>query len=173
MMVAKQKLFFFSDCTINIDPNPQTLAEIAITSAEVAKRYTQDEIKIAMLSFASFGATRHPHTTKVAKAVEILREKAPDLVVDGEMQADVALDTEMQQSEFPFCRLHGQANVLIFPDLDSANISYKLLINLADTHPIGPILSGVGKPANVLQRSATQEEIVNMIYVTAHQAMME
>jgi len=123
-----------------------------------------------MLSFASFGATRHDQTVKVAKAVEILRKKAPSLEVDGEMQADVALNAELRQSEFPFCNLKGDPNVFIFPDLSSANISYKILTNLSDATATGPILVGVNQPANVLQRSATTQEIVSMIYLTAHQA---
>jgi malate dehydrogenase (oxaloacetate-decarboxylating)(NADP+) len=172
MIMVKQKQYFFADCTINISPSAETLAGIALTTANVAKSYTSDPVRVAMLSFTSFGATRHEQTLKVAEAVEILRHEAPGLEVEGEMQADVALNSELRNNEFPFSRLQGDPNVLIFPDLDAANISYKLLTNMSDASPIGPILVGVKKPANVLQRSATTEEVLNMLYLTAHQVVM-
>jgi malate dehydrogenase (oxaloacetate-decarboxylating)(NADP+) len=124
-----------------------------------------------MLSFASFGSNRHPESTKVAKAVEIIRHRRPDLEVDGEMQADVAFNEELRAREFPFCTLTGNPNVLVFPDLSAANIAYKLLANVADAQLIGPILVGLKKPANVLQISATTDEVLNMIYLTAHQVV--
>jgi len=170
LIIANNKMYFFSDCTINIDPDEETLANIAMTTAAVASRYTKDPIRVAMLSFTSFGATRHPLAEKMAKATAIVRKKMPALEIEGEMQADVALNSELRQHEFPFSRIKGDANVLIFPDLNSANIAYKLLTNLSAASPIGPILVGVRKPANILQRSATSDEIVNLIYVTAHQA---
>jgi malate dehydrogenase (oxaloacetate-decarboxylating)(NADP+) len=130
----------------------------------------KDPVRMAMLSFASFGATRHEHVDKVAKATAILKEKHPQLCVDGEMQADVALNESLRHTEFPFCKLDGDANVLIFPTLDAANIAYKLLINIANITPVGPVLAGLKKPANIMQQSATVEEIVNLAYMTAHQA---
>ncbi len=174
LIVVHNKLYFFADCTINVDPNAEALAEITMAAAEVAARYTKDPIKVAMLSFSSFGSGKYPSTLKIAKALEILRTKAPTLLVDGEMQADVALNEGLQFSEFPFCKLGGPANVLVFPQLSSANISYKLLTNITP-HAVatGPILVGVNRPANVLQRSATVDEIISMIYITAEQACGE
>lgn len=173
MMVIKNKMYFFADCTINIDPDAETLCDIASSTAEIARRYTQDPIKIAMLSYSSFGSNRHPTATKVAEAVKMLHKRHPDLTVDGELQADVALNVELQEREFPFCALGGQANVLIFPDLGSANIAYKILSNLTDTTATGPLLTGLNLPGNVLQRSAGVDEIVNMIYLTAHQVCLD
>jgi malate dehydrogenase (oxaloacetate-decarboxylating)(NADP+) len=173
MIVVEERLYFFADCTVNVDPSAETLADIAIATAEVAKRYSKDEAKIAMLSFSSFGAGRYGLNKKVARAIDILHSNHPNLVVDGEMQADVALSIELQAREFPFCKLRGPANILIFPDLASANISYKLLTNItSQSSATGPILIGINKPANVLQRSATVEEVISMIYITAEHGLV-
>ena len=123
-----------------------------------------------MLSFANFGSSDHPPCRKVAQAVEILQAKAPEFEVDGEMQVDVALNAEVRERDFPFCRLKGNANVLVFPDVAAANIAYKLLTNLGQMKATGPILVGMNKPAHVLQQTATVQEVSNMIYVCAHQA---
>jgi malate dehydrogenase (oxaloacetate-decarboxylating)(NADP+) len=171
MVMHKRRQYFFADCTINVNPGAEELAEIAITTAAIAEKYSDEKPRIAMLSFASFGSNRHPESTKVAKAVEIIRHRRPDLEVDGEMQADVAFNEELRAREFPFCTLTGNPNVLVFPDLSAANIAYKLLANVADAQLIGPILVGLKKPANVLQISATTDEVLNMIYLTAHQVV--
>lgn len=171
IMSKDQQLTFFADCTVNITPSAEDLAEIAIATAETAKHYTNEPIRVAMLSYASFGSVRHASSKKVARAVEILRERAPDLEFDGEMQVDAALDPELRKQEFPFSTLTGRANVLIFPDLGSANISYKLLTKLGGATPSGPILVGINKPAHVLQRSATVQEIANMIYICGYEAL--
>ena len=173
MIMIRQKLLFFADCTMNISPDAEKLAKIAIATAELAVHYTKDPIKIAMLSFSSFGSNRTASAEKMAKAVEIVRINAPNLIIDGEMQADVALNLELQTREFDFCKLNGEANVLIFPDLDAANICYKILTNLADAIPVGPVLVGLQQPANVLQRSATTEEVVSMIYLTAFRTVRD
>ena len=172
LIMTQEKLFFLADCTITIDPTAEQLVEIAEATAALAKRYMKEPVRLAMLSFASFGATRHEHVDKVAKATRILQERHPDLCVDGEMQADVALNETLRHNEFPFCKLDGDANVLIFPNLDAANIAYKLLINIADVTPVGPVLVGLNGPANILQQSATVEEIVSLCYMTAHQAAL-
>ncbi len=169
MLVADDKIRFLGDCTVNIDPTAEELAEIALSTVEVAKDYTSDPIRVAMLSFASFGSNRHVCATKVAKAVEIIKKRAPELEIDGEMQADVALDRELREGEFPFANLSGDANVLIFPNLDAANISYKLLKTLGGVQVMGPIIAGMNKPANIVQRGASVREIVNLLYITAHQ----
>ncbi len=171
MVMHGAKQYFFADCTINVQPTAEQLADIAITSAGVAKRYARDPIRIAMLSFASFGATKNAETQTVARAVEIVRARAPELEIDGEMQADVALSEELRQREFPFSKLRGNANVLVFPNLAAANTSYKLLASIAGCSLIGPILVGMRKPANILQISATTDEILNMIYITAAEAL--
>ncbi len=171
MVMHKAKQYFFADCTINVDPSAEQLAAIAISAANAAKRYTREPIRVAMLSFASFGSTMHDETKKVAQAVALVRQKMPSLEVDGEMQADVALSEELRQREFPFSALTGNANVLVFPNLASANISYKLLANLAGSSLIGPLLIGMRKPANVLQISATTDEVLNMLYITAAEAL--
>ena len=171
IMSKEQKLTFFADCTISTNPTAEELAEIAIATAETAAAYTSDPIRVAMLSYASFGSVRLANVSKVARAVEIIGERAPGLEVDGEMQVDVALDPELREQEFPFSRLKGRANVLIFPDLGSANISYKLLTKLGGATPSGPILVGIRKAAHVLQRSATVQEIANMICICAYDAL--
>ena len=160
-MVFRNKLFFFADATVNIDPTSEDLAEIAICSAETARRFDV-EPKIAFLSFSNFGSSRHPFVDKVREAVRITRERAPDLVVDGEMQADTAVVTEIVEKTYPFCKIKGGANVLIFPDLQSANISYKLLQRLGGAETIGPILMGMRKPVQVLQRGGDVDDIVNV-----------
>lgn len=170
MLVVDEEPVFFSDCTIHADPDAEQLSKIAAITAEVAGHYTDNPIRVAMLSFASFGSSKHRSATKVADAVNILREQHPKLEVDGEMQVDVALNTALREAEFPFCQLKGPANVFVFPDLNAANIAYKLLSNIGDRPiPTGPILAGITKPAHVLQRTATVQEIVNMMYLTAHQ----
>ena len=173
MLVKDKTLTFFADCTVNIDPSSKQLADIALSAAEIAKHYTNDPIRVAMLGFASFGASSHEKTKKVSDAVKLIKERAPQLEVDGEMQADVALDPKLCKTEFPFCDLKGRANVLIFPDLNSANISYKLLTSFGEVSPTGPILVGMKQPAHVMQRTASVQELIDMIYLTAHQIMIE
>jgi malate dehydrogenase (oxaloacetate-decarboxylating)(NADP+) len=171
MITKGKKLYFFADCTMHMEPTAHQLADIAHATAMMARSYTHDTIRIAMLSYANFGSNRNKETQKVAEATALIKQRYPDLIVDGEMQVDVALDPELQQREFPFCTLQGEANVLIFPQLSAANIAYKLLNRLADVTPIGPILVGAALPTNVLQRTASVDEIVRLIYFTADQAV--
>ena len=169
MISYKKKLYFFSDCTINVSPNAEQMAHIAYHTAQIAKEYTEDTIRLAFLSFSSYGSNRHPITGKISDACHLLEAMNPDFQFDGEIQADVALNDELRRTEFPFANIDGQANVLIFPDLMSANISYKILANLTDASSFGPILRGPTKPAHVLERGASVEEVINMIYLTANQ----
>ncbi len=171
MMANEDRLIFFADCTINVEPSSEELAKIALSTAELAATYTKDPIRVAMLSFSSFGSSPDAKAKKVAKAVQIVRELNPSLEIDGEMQVDVALNAELRQQEYPFCTLKDNANVLIFPDLASANIAYKILTQLSDAKPTGPILVGIKKPAHSLQRGASVQEIINMIYLSAHQVV--
>ncbi len=162
MMVFPNKVIFFADTTVNVDHDtPEDLAEIAISAADVVKSL-DIEPKIAMLSFSNFGSVNHPESVKVRKAVEIVKKLRPDLTIDGEMQADTAVNKTIQEEAFPFCDLGGEANILIFPDMQSGNIAYKLVSQLGGATAIGPILMGVGKPIHVLQRGCSVDDIVNI-----------
>jgi malate dehydrogenase (oxaloacetate-decarboxylating)(NADP+) len=161
MMVFKNDVIFFADTTVNIDPTADQLAEIAILAADNARNF-DFEPHIAMLSFSNFGSVRHPLSQKVARATEIVQDRRPDLVIDGEMQADTAVVPEILNGTYDFNRLKGKANVLIFPNLESGNIAYKLMNRLGGAEAIGPILMGVSKPIHVLQRNCEVSEIVNM-----------
>jgi len=161
LITRKGDIYFLADTTVNIDPTAEELAEIALCAAETARRF--DVVpRIAMLSFSSFGSTKHPLCEKVRKAVELLHKADPTLIVDGEVMADVALSPEMLAEVYPFSVLQGGANVLICPDLNSANIAYKLLAKIGGAEMVGPILMGMSKPVHLLARGAEVEEIVNM-----------
>jgi malate dehydrogenase (oxaloacetate-decarboxylating)(NADP+) len=164
MMVTKKQAVFFADTTVNIEPTAEELAETAILTAEKAKQFDV-EPKVAMLSFSNYGSSDHPLCLKVKKATTLVKEQAPDLVVDGEVQANVALDPELTEAQYPFSQLKGDANVFIFPDLNSGNISYKLLNKVGEAEAVGPILMGMKKPVHVLQRGDDVSDIVNMAAV--------
>jgi malate dehydrogenase (oxaloacetate-decarboxylating)(NADP+) len=172
MMILQHDLMFFADTTVNIDPDAETLAEIALLSAEFVRGLGIDP-RIAMLSFSNFGSARHPQSEKVLRAVERVKSLAPDLVVDGEMQADAAVVPEILSKTFPFSTLQERANILIFPDLNSANISYKLLARLGGAEAIGPILLGMDKPVHVLQRGSTAADIVNLTAIAVVDAQRD
>ncbi len=169
LMVLPNELKFFADATVNIDPDADTLAEIAIQAAEVARRFDV-EPRVAMLSFSNFGSAPHPRSNKVRAAVEILRERAPDLVVDGEMQADTAVVEDILNKTYPFSRLDRAANVLVFPSLEAGNVAYKLMQRLGGAEAIGPLVTGLRRPVHVLQRNAGVEEIVNVVAIAAVEA---
>jgi malate dehydrogenase (oxaloacetate-decarboxylating)(NADP+) len=160
-MIQKDKVFMFADTTVNINPNAEQLAEIAISSAHVARAFNI-EPRIAMLSFSNFGSARYEESKKVAEAVRIVREKRPDLIVEGEMQADTALMPELIEKYFPFSTLKEAANVFIFPDLNSGNIAYKLVQRMGGLTAVGPILMGLSKPVHVLHRTLDVNQIVDM-----------
>ena len=161
MITLKDRVLFFADATVNIEPTSEDLAEIAIAAAGVARRF-EVYPRVALLSFSNFGSTRHPLTDKVRRAVDLVREREPELEVDGEMQADTAVVSEILETTYPFTRLEGPANVLIFPDLEAANIAYKLMQRLADAEATGPILEGIGGPVHILQRGDDVKDVVNM-----------
>jgi len=165
MMLFHDRIFFFADTTVNIEPSAADLADIAINCAEEA-RFFDIEPKVAMLSFSNFGSNNHPLAAKVREATRLVKLRRPDILVDGEMQADTAVVPEIVEEVFPFCEIKGGANVLIFPDLSSANICYKLMQRIGNAEAIGPVLIGMNKPINVLQRSADVDEIVNMAMIT-------
>lgn len=169
IVIIKRRVFFFADTTVNVDPTAEQLAEIAISAAESAKQF--DIVpKIAMLSFSNFGSSPYPQSIKVANAVKIVKETRPDLMIDGEMQADTAVLPERLEKEFPFSTLKGGANVLIFPNLEAGNIAYKLFQRLTDATVIGPVLLGMKKPVHVIQRGDTVRDIVNMTAVAVVEA---
>ena len=170
MMIFRQQTFFFADTTVNIEPDAATLAEIATATAKFVTRLGI-EPRIAMLSFSNFGSVKHPAATKVQQAVALLHEREPELQVDGEMQADTAVVERILTRVYPFSKLRGPANVLIFPDLNAANIAYKLLARLGDAQAIGPILVGMDRPVHVLQRLSEVPDIVNMAVIAAVDAL--
>jgi malate dehydrogenase (oxaloacetate-decarboxylating)(NADP+) len=161
VVVTKKDIYFFSDTHVNIDPTAEDLAEIALLAAEVAAEFDV-EPRVAMLSFSNFGSANHPLAEKMRRAAELVMEKNPELMVDGEMTADTALAPEIIEEEYPFSQLKGGATVLIFPDLAAANIAYKMMMRIGGAESLGPILRGLSKSVHVLQRGATVEEIVNM-----------
>jgi malate dehydrogenase (oxaloacetate-decarboxylating)(NADP+) len=161
LLMFKGQMLVLADTTVSIEPDAEQLAEIAILTAETAKRFNL-EPRIAMISFSNFGSTAHPEAEKVRRAVEILKERRPDLIVEGEMQADTAVVPYIAQQDYPWSAIQGDANVLIFPNLDAANAVYKLLWRLGNAEAIGPILQGMGKPVHVLQRGVDVSDIVNM-----------
>lgn len=166
MMVFKNDIKFFADTTVVIEPTAEELADIAIETANVAKRFNV-EPRVAMLSFSNFGSAKHPLSEKVRRATEMVRERAPELQVDGEMQADTAVVDEILADTYSFSRLQRAANVLVFPSLEAGNIAYKLIQRLADAEAVGPILVGLKKPVHVLQRGAEVNEIVDMAAIAA------
>jgi malate dehydrogenase (oxaloacetate-decarboxylating)(NADP+) len=161
LITAKGDIYFLADCTVNIEPSSEDLAEIAVCAAQMARRFNV-EPRVAMLSFSNFGSTRHALSEKVRRAVELVRQLEPDLMVDGEMQADTAVVPEILAEDYPFSTLKGGANVLVFPNLGAANIAYKLLARIGEAEVIGPILTGVPRPVHVLQRGAEVNDIVNI-----------
>ncbi|MGB5593820.1 MAG: NADP-dependent malic enzyme [Crocosphaera sp.] len=161
LMLFKNRVYFFTDTTVNIEPSAEILADIAIESAKLAKRL--DIIpRIAMLSFSNFGSVRHPFCDRVRQAIQLVKMRQPDLIIDGEMQADTAVNPILVKEHYPFSEIKGDANILIFPDLQSGNIAYKLLHELGGAEAIGPILLGMKKSVHILQRGCQINNIVNM-----------
>ena len=162
IMIIEDRVYLFTDATVNIDPTAEDLAEIACLAANFA-RQLELEPRVAFLSFSNFGSTPHPHSDKVRTAVELVRQRCPDFVYDGEMQADTAVVPEIIEQRYPFSAVKD-ANVLVFPSLESANIAYKLLSRLGKAKAIGPILLGMGAPVHVLQ---TGDEVNNIVQIAS------
>ena len=169
IMIVDDRTFIFTDATVNIDPSAEDLAEIACRAADFARKI-ELEPRVAFLSFSNFGSTPHPLQEKVRKAVDLVKERCPDFVFDGEMQADTAVVPEIVDERYPFSAVKD-ANVLVFPSLESANIAYKLLERLGNAKSIGPILLGMGAPIHVLQTGAEVNDIVQMASVAAMDAI--
>ncbi len=170
IVITKEGQYFLSDTTVNVDPTAEELVDITLQTAEAVKRFNITPV-VAMLSFSNFGSVNAREPAKVKKAVEILHREHPELRVDGEIQANVALDQELMSQSFPFSKLIGnEVNTLIFPNLSSANISYKLLQKLGGFEIVGPVLNGMNKPVHVLQMGSSVNELVNMIMVAVMDA---
>lgn len=168
LMIVNDRVYLFTDATVNIDPSAEDLAEIACLAAQFATKLGLTP-RVAMLSFSNFGSTNHPFTEKVRRATALVKQRNPDLIVDGEMQADTALVTEIIDERYPFSQVRD-ANVLVFPSLEAANIAYKLLDRLGQAQRIGPILLGMGAPVHVLQTGDEVRDIVNISAVAVMDA---
>ena len=166
VLVLKDRIFFCADTMVNIEPTSEELAEIALLAADLARSFDV-EPKVGLLAFSSFGSVPHPISKRVASAVDIVRAKNPDIVVDGEMHLDTAVVEEIVTENYPHSRIKGDANVLVFPDLTSGNIGYKLVQRLGNADAIGPLLMGMKRPVNILQHGMTVAEIVNVAAITA------
>ena len=166
VMMTERGPMFLSDTSINIDPSAKDLARIARMTSKITKMFGIEPVT-AMISYSNFGSSKNPRADKVREAVEYLHKAYPEMIVDGELQTDFALNSKLLQDIFPFSRLAGRkVNTLVFPNLDAANITYKLLKELNKAESIGPILMGMKKPVHVLQLGASVDEIVNMAAIS-------
>ncbi|MEH7451313.1 phosphate acetyltransferase [Gottfriedia acidiceleris] len=170
IMVREDEKYVFADCAINIAPNSQDLAEIAIESAKTAKLFDIDP-KIAMLSFSTKGSAKSPETEKVAEAVKIAKELAPELTLDGEFQFDAAFVPSVAKSKAPGSVIQGDANTFVFPSLEAGNIGYKIAQRLGNFEAIGPILQGLNMPVNDLSRGCNSEDVYKLSIITAAQSL--
>lgn len=170
IMVREDEKYVFADCAINISPDSNDLAEIAITSAETAKLFDIDP-RVAMLSFSTKGSAKSPETEKVAEAVKIAKEKAPELVLDGEFQFDAAIVPSVAEKKAPGSVIQGDANVFVFPSLEAGNIGYKIAQRLGNFAAVGPILQGLNQPVNDLSRGCSAEDAYKLALITAVQSL--
>lgn len=162
--------FIFADCGLNQDPNADEVSEIAISSAKSYKQLICDEPKIAMLSYSTYGSAKSDLVTKMQEATRLAKEKAPELAIDGELQLDAAIVDAVAKQKAPQSNVAGQANVLVFPNLDAGNIGYKLAQRLGKGEAYGPVLQGIAKPVNDLSRGCVAEDIAGVVAITAIQA---
>jgi phosphate acetyltransferase len=167
LMLLKDRVLSFADCAVVPEPTPEQLADIGISTADNHKRLTGEVPRVAMLSFSTKGSASHPMVEKVQQATSIFKTKRPDLTVDGEMQVDAAIVPKVAQSKAPGSPIAGNANVLIFPNLDAGNIAYKIAQRLAGAEAIGPVVQGLRKPAFDLSRGCSVSDIVNVAAINA------
>jgi malate dehydrogenase (oxaloacetate-decarboxylating)(NADP+) len=173
IIMNKKGTFFFADCTVNVDPTAQELVGI-IGLASRGVKFFDIEPRVAVLSYSNFGSSKGDIPEKTKEAVRLAKEKYPDLILDGDIQANVAFDTELQQEIYPFSALAKQgANTLIFPNLASGNIAYKLLMEIGGAEAIGPILMGMKKPVHILQLGSSIRDIVNMAAIAVVDAQIK
>lgn len=172
LMLRKNDQFIFSDCAINPDPNAEQLAEIAVESARTAEMFDIDP-KVALLSFSTKGSASGDMVTKVAEATKIAKENAPDLALDGELQFDAAFSTDVANKKAPESEVAGEANVFVFPELQSGNIGYKIAQRLGGFEAIGPILQGLAKPIADLSRGCVEEDVYKLSIITANQVLLQ
>jgi len=165
-LILENRLLLFADTAVMIEPNSHELADIAIDTAETARKFCL-EPKVAMLSFSTAGSAHHPNVEKVKEATAMVKSRRPDIIIDGEMQVDAALIPDVAMRKFPTSTLKGDANVLIFPNLGAGNIAYKLVERLAGAKAVGPMLQGLKKPINDLSRGCNYKDIVNLIAFTS------
>ena len=158
-----------ADCVINIDPTPEQLAVIAVTTAQTYRMLLDTQPKVAMLSFSTKGSAKHPFVDKVTKATELAREMAPDLLIDGELQFDAAIISGIAELKCPESRVAGDANVLIFPDIQSGNIGYKIVERVGGAKFVGCVIQGLKRPVSDLSRGCNKNDIVSTIAITAAQ----
>lgn len=176
IMILKDKeygndgLMVFADCAVHPNPTAQELAEIAVATGKTTRAIAGFEPKIAMLSFSSKGSAKHEMVDKVVEATRLAKEMAPDMQIDGELQSDAAIVPAIGRSKAPGSEIAGHANVLVFPTLETGNITYKLVQRLAHAEAIGPVLQGMAAPINDLSRGCSVEDIVNLVAITANQA---
>jgi malate dehydrogenase (oxaloacetate-decarboxylating)(NADP+) len=164
--LASRDLIFLADTTVNINPDAEALTEIALLTARFVRSLGLTP-RIAMLSFSNFGSARHPASAKVREAVRRVKERDESLEIDGEMQADTAVNPQILDDVYSFSDLSGEANVLVFPNLGAANTCYKLLSQLGGAEVIGPVLLGIEKPVHVLQRGSTTMDVINLATIAS------
>ena len=170
IMCWPDKTYFYTDCSVNISPDSQTLADIALATADTVKAFSL-EPKVAFLSFSTQGSAKHADVDKVTKALEIARQAAPELKLDGEMQFDAATVPSVAERKYPGSEVAGHANVFVFPDLDAGNIAYKITERLGGASAVGPILQGLNKPVNDVSRGCSVQDLVDVSVITAVQAL--
>jgi phosphate acetyltransferase len=168
---GEEGIMIFADCAVNPEPSVMELAETAIASAATAKNIAGIEPRVAMLSFSTKGSARHPRADKVIEATALARQLRPDLLIDGELQADAAIVETIGRKKAPGSKVAGKANVLVFPSLETGNIAYKLVQRLAGAEAIGPILQGMAAPINDLSRGCSVDDIINLIAITSNQVL--
>jgi malate dehydrogenase (oxaloacetate-decarboxylating)(NADP+) len=172
LLFVRNRLLFLADTTVDVDPSSEEMAETAILAAETARWFNVDP-HIAMLSFSNFGSVQHPAAEKVRRATELVKQMRPEIQIDGEMMADTAIMPEVIEGTYPFSSLKQSANVLIFPDLNASSIAHKLIVHLAGAESIGPVLMGMRKAVNILEKTSTATDIVNIVAITVVQAQQE